>query len=312
MPSVTKTIQATSLRPARIDIGARIGIAAPASPFDETEFKRGLAVLKSMGYETVAGEKIFLRRGYLAGDDADRAAVLNGLFSDRKIDAIMCARGGYGSMRLLDKLDYDLIRANPKVLVGFSDISALLAVIQTRCGLVGFHGPTVTALAEADDATLTALKNGLGANQPPVFDMPAAQVLYEGRATGTVAGGNLSVLSHLVGTNYCPDYKGCILVLEDRAEAPYRIDRMLTQMHLAGVFDGIAGLVLGRFSDCGPAADVIRVFAEKFGHAGIPVLAGFAVGHGATNLTFPIGETATLDTETRRLVYDRAPTHGRR
>jgi len=298
------------IRPAQLDKGARIGIAAPASPFDETHFKQGLSVLQALGYETVVDENIFLSRGYLAGDDDQRAAVLNNLFGDPEIDAIMCARGGYGCMRLLDKLDYEIIRANPKMFVGFSDISLLLNVIYERCGLVGFHGPTVAALAEADDTTRASFETALSSDQPPVFDMPNAQVLCAGTATGPVAGGNLSVLNHLVGTGYGLHYKGHILVLEDRIEAPYRIDRMLTQMQIAGVLDNIAGLVLGQFTECGPKAEVMKVFAEKFGRAGIPVLAGFEVGHGAPNLTFPIGEIATLDTAACRLVYERAPTIG--
>lgn len=308
---MTNAQKPTRLRPKPLDPGAVIGIAAPASPFDEDKFKKGLSVLEAMGYKTVVDQDIFSRHRFLAGTDEMRATFFNNLFGDPQIDAIMCARGGYGCMRLLDKLDYDLIRVNPKMLVGFSDISLLLAVLYDRCGLIGFHGPTVAALSDADEATLASLQKAFNSDQAPLFDLPEAKVLCEGIATGPLTGGNLSVLNHLLGTAYQPDFSGHILMFEDRIEAPYRIDRMLTQMHLAGAFDGIAGLILGQFTDCGPEADVITAFAEKFSSAGIPVMAGFEAGHGTTNLTFPIGETATLDTAARQLKFERVPASGK-
>jgi muramoyltetrapeptide carboxypeptidase len=289
------------IKPPRLKPGDTIGIAAPASPFELELFGQGRALLESQGFETVCPDGIYRRERYLAGDDAGRAERLNRLFLDPGVRAIICARGGFGSMRVLDLLDFDRIRANPKILVGFSDISALLNVIHARCGVVGLHGPVVTSLAGTERASIDALVYAVSADGP--ISLTAATVLRSGRATAPVVGGNLTTLCHLTGTEYAQQFSGRILFLEDVNEAPYRIDRMLSQMRMAGCFDGLAGLALGAFTDCGSEEDLAAIVEDVFSEEDMPIVSGFDIGHGPVNLAVPVGLPATLDTEDKRLVF---------
>ncbi len=283
------------LVPAKLEIGDTIGIAAPASPFNLKEFKGGVSVLESMGFKTYCPEGIFNKNGYLAGDDENRAAVLNDLFSDSRIKAIICARGGFGSMRILSLLDYDMIFKNPKIFAGYSDVSALLSSLYEKCRLVTFHGPTVTTLSEASKRTRLAMFLTLTNRSDFEVKLRKGVSLKSGITSGTLLGGNLATLCHLIGTSCLPSYRGHILFIEERGEALYRIDRMLTQMKLAGCFDGLAGLLLGSFTDCGPAKEIYKVVTRVFGEMDIPVLAGFDGGHGKENITIPFGIKTTLD-----------------
>ena len=280
-----------------------IGIAAPASPFDEQAFERGISVLESMGYQVKTPDNLFSRRGYLAGSDSERASQLMRLFEDESVMAIFCARGGFGSMKLLPFLDFDTICARPKILIGSSDITALLVAIYTRCGMITFHGPMVTTLTRDSEKTCSALIDAIGSARPIVLKPREAAVLNPGRASGRLVGGNLTTLCHLMGTPYEPPFKGHLLFLEDRGEAPYRIDRMLSQLYLGGRLDGVAGVILGSFQDCGPLEEVHAIVQETFRHAAIPILAGFDIGHGIDNLTVPIGLEANLDTEDASLRF---------
>jgi len=292
-----------SIRPPRLKSGETIGIVAPAGPFDPEKFMKGKTVLESMGFQTFLGEGIFQKNGFLAGTDTLRADHVNRLFADPTVKAIACARGGYGSMRILSFLDFETIQAHPKIFLGFSDISALLAVLFDRCGLVTFHGPVVTTLANATEKTLTALQTAL--TSPTALELTPGdgKVIKPGVCSGLVVGGNLTTLCHLIGTSYAQNLKGKILLLEDVGEMPYRIDRMLTQMKLAGCFNGIAGLILGAFKECGHLNEIIDVFDDIFEDADIPILAGFDMGHGEHNLTIPMGLDATLDTDKQRLLF---------
>ncbi len=294
--------------PARLVAGDTIGVIAPASPFEHEKFYQGLSVLESMGYTLKVAKDLFLRKGYLAGSDAHRARVLHRFFSDRDVKAIICARGGYGSMRILELLDYKRIGANPKILVGFSDISALLAAIHTKCGVVTFHGPVVTTLGEIDQESKAAFTAALSTEQAVELVSENKITIKSGVAVGAVLAGNLTTLCHLTGTPFEPELAGRILVLEDRGEAPYRIDRMLTQMKLAGCFKDIAGLALGAFEKCGDEESIYRIFEEIFADDEVPVLAGLGIGHRARNLTIPLGIGATLDTERRRLKFHQPAT----
>ena len=245
-----------SVKPKRLNPGDTIGIAAPAGPFDPEKFMAGKRVLESMGFRTVFDEAIFQKSGFLAGTDVQRADQLNRLFADATVQAIACARGGYGSMRILPLLDFGTIQKNPKIFLGFSDISVLLNVLHERCGLVTFHGPVVTTLADTDQGTVAALERALTSEAPLELSPENGVVVRPGLASGPVAGGNLTTLCHLVGTSYAPSFKGKILLLEDLGEAPYRIDRMLTQMKLSECFDGIAGMILGTFKECGFLSEI--------------------------------------------------------
>ena len=297
-----------SVRPPRLKPGDTIGIVAPAGPFDPEKFMKGKTVLESMGFQTFFDEGIFQKHGFLAGTDIQRADQVNRLFADPTVQAIACARGGYGTMRILSFLDFETTQKHPKIFLGFSDISAMLSVLYDQCGLVTFHGPVVTTLANATEKTLTALQTAL--TSPTALELTPGngKVIKPGVCSGLLAGGNLTTLCHLVGTSYTPNLKGKILLLEDVGEMPYRIDRMLTQMKLAGCFNGISGLILGAFKECGHLNEIVEIFNNIFENADIPILAGFDMGHGEHNLTIPMGLGATLDTDKKRLLFDEPAT----
>lgn len=298
LPSQVEPALPRALKP-----GDTIGIVAPASPFDRRSFDKGTRVLKSMGFNLVIPDDIFVKNDYLSGLDQQRADLLNRLFGDPDIDGIICARGGYGTLRILPLLDEDAIARHPKAFIGFSDITVLLGFLVQRCRMVAFHGPTVTTLANADRLTRDRLLAAL--TDPTALSLSAASnhVIRSGSATGKLHCGNLTVLCHLTGTPFQPDFSGGILLIEDRGEAPYRIDRMLTQMLLAGRFDGLAGLALGTFTDCGPTEAVHRIVADRLGGLNIPILAGFNVGHATANMTLPVGLPVRLDTEMGALTF---------
>ena len=296
--------------PTRLKPGDTIGIVAPAGPFDRQTFSRGIRAIEDMGFKVFVPPEIFKKKGYLAGSDKHRVQCVNQLFEDESIDAIICARGGYGSMRILTLLDYDTIQNSPKIFVGFSDITALLSVLSTRCNLVTFHGPVVTSLADASEETKLSLYRNLTNGNNLEISLSGGSTIKSGVAAGEVCGGNLTMLCHLVGTSFAPDFKDKIVFLEDRGEAPYRIDRMLVHMELAGCFDGISGIILGAFEDCGSTEDIIEIIGELSEKYPVPILAGFDVGHGGHNLTLPLGIEATLDADRHSLVYHRAATVG--
>jgi len=296
------------MRPPRLKSGDTIGIAAPAGPFASDLFERGMTILKDMGFKVHIPEAIFQREGFLAGPDETRADVINTLFADPRINGILCARGGYGATRVLPHLDWKAIRRRPKVFVGFSDITVLHCLFWARAGLVTFHGPMGTTLATATEDSLEALHRALMTDAPVDLMPSGAVVLNHGEASGNVMGGNLTLLCHLAGTPYQPSFDGCLLFLEDITEAPYRIDRMLVQMTLAGCFEGVTGLILGQFTDCGNTEEIHDVFMRTFGPMGIPVVAGFPIGHGEENATLPIGMQARLTTRPPRLTYLEAAT----
>ena len=300
----------TLIRPPRLKPGDTIGVVAPAGPFDPEIFSQGLSTVESLGFRTLVNDEIFEKTGYLAGTDAQRAQLVNRLFKDPEVQAIVCARGGFGSLRILPLVDFDVVRENPKVFIGFSDITALLAAIKARSGLVTFHGPMVTTLATAPEFTCDILTTAIASDAPLEITPADGIVIQAGQAKGPIIGGNLSTLCHLLGTPFQAEFKNHILLFEDRGEARYRIDRMVSQMKLAGCFEGIAGLVLGSFEDCGALDGIYRIFREHFQDIHIPILAGFDMGHGKQNLTVPFGIEATLDTDKQLLSFTQPATVG--
>jgi muramoyltetrapeptide carboxypeptidase len=291
------------IKPRCLMPGDTLGIVAPAGPFDPKKFMKGKAVLESMGFRTFFDEGIFQKHGFFAGNDVQRADQVNRLFADPAVQAVVCARGGYGSMRILPLLDFKIIQNNPKIFVGFSDISVLLFVLHARCSLVTFHGPVVTTLANAAEHTVKAMLRVMTSNEHLELKPEKGMVIKPGVSSGVVVGGNLTTLCHLVGTSYTPHFNGKILFLEDRGEAPYRIDRMLIQMKLAGCFEGLKGLFLGSFEACGKLDDIFRIVQEVFNDVNIPILSGFEIGHGRVNITIPMGLSATLNTDRRILTF---------
>lgn len=291
------------LIPHKLSPGDTIGVAAPAGHFNTEIFFQGISVLESMGFRVRVPNEIFSQSGYFAGTDALRADLLERLFKDDSVKAIVCARGGFGSVKTLPLLDFKIITDHPKILIGYSDISVLLNVFFEKSRLVTFHGPVVTSLANADRQTKEKMLTALTSDERIEIHARNPLCIQSGEAVGTVMGGNLATLCHLIGTPYMPSFSSRILVLEDTNEACYRIDRMLTQMKLSGSLEGIAGLALGTFEQCGRKDALYGVIENIFEGRSIPIAAGFDIGHGKRNMIFPVGIEATLDADKGSLCF---------
>ncbi len=291
------------IRPPRLKPGDTLGIAAPSGPFDITIFERGMNVLREMGFTLKIPEGIYKRNGFLAGSDPERADIINGLVADPVVRGIVCARGGYGATRLEPYLNWESIRALPKIFIGFSDITVLHHLVVSRCGLTSFHGPMGTTLGGAEPESRRAFLQALTSEAPIVVPARQPTVIQAGEGKGPVAGGNLAMLCHLLGTPLQPDFSGRLLFLEEVNEAPYRIDRMLWQMKLAGCFRGLAGICFGDFVDCGDVVTIVAIIADLFQDSPYPVLTGLPVGHGRVNHTLPLGLEAVLTTDPPQLRF---------
>lgn len=273
-----------------------MGVVSPSGPVEEGELVPGLEFLEKEGFRVKLGSHVHDREGYLAGVDSVRVDDLHAMFSDPEVRAIFCTRGGYGTMRILDRIQYDLVRENPKTIVGFSDITALLLSLSTKAGLVTFHGPMVRQIRDVGSRNFSVLLDMLRNPEEHTLELPGAKALVPGRAQGTLVGGNLCLLCHLAGTSFLPSFEGSILFLEDRGEPLYRIDRMLTHLRLAGQLDRLSGLVVGQFEDCGETEaidDLIFSFARNLS---IPVVSSAPIGHGNSNIPLPLGVKAELRT----------------
>lgn len=292
------------LYPPALRQGDCIGLAAPASPFNHQALSAGIAVLQGLGFRVHYTPRIFAKYRYLAGDDAARAAELHELFAHPEVKAILCCRGGYGSQRLLPYLDTALIQAHAKIFLGSSDLTTLLLYLYSQCRLITFHGPVVAesfphGLAPAVQQQLKGILMGdIEAMQPPASHLNALTVLCEGEATGRLLGGCLSLVVCTLGTPFQPVTRGTILFLEDRGERLYRIDRMLTHMRLAGMFDGVQGLVFGDLdvvdADRHLPYGMHDIILDVLGDLNIPILYGFPAGHCPQPLTLPFGVQAAI------------------
>jgi len=278
-------------------LGATVAVVAPAGPIDSHQISPGISALRSLGYKVLIGEHVYSNKEYLAGEDSERLNDLNAAIRNSDVQAIFCARGGYGSMRLLDAVDYESFLDKPKIFVGFSDITALLHALYYRCGVVTFHGPMVKNFKDPEDSNLKALLQIItGANQWSM-SLEHARVLRPGKAEGVILGGNLSIISSLIGTPYLPDLRSAILFLEDTDEPLYRIDRMLTSLKLRGRLREVTAIVAGEFHSCGTNEEVDALLLELTEDLNVPIVSGAPFGHGKRNLPFPIGLPAVLDTE---------------
>jgi muramoyltetrapeptide carboxypeptidase len=219
------------------------------------------------------------------------------MFRDSHIKAVFCARGGYGTTRLLGRIEYDLIRQNPKIIVGYSDITALLMAIQKRTGLITFHGPVVREFTSGHQGNYDSLISLLSSDKPLKLDLSKGDALIPGKATGPLMGGNLSLICHLIGTPFLPSLDGCILFVEERGEALYRIDRMLTHLKLSGQLSGLSGLVAGKFEECGDPSIINRLLMDVLSSLDIPIATGLEIGHGHKNVALPLGLPTELDTD---------------
>ncbi|MDX1617469.1 MAG: LD-carboxypeptidase, partial [Balneolaceae bacterium] len=259
--------------------------------------------LRDLGFRVKRGTHARDRYGYLAGKDEDRASDLNDAFSDPEVDAVIPYRGGWGSNRILDRIDYDLIARNPKPLIGFSDITSLLLAIHSRTGLVTFHGPV--GKSEWTEFTVRHFEAVLmKAGVPALLNPPGETIetITPGNVAGPLLGGNLTVLTSMLGSGYLPDFENAILFLEDVGEDIYRIDRMLTQLKLNGILDRIGGFVFGKCIDCttgsGYSLTLEQVFSDHIAPLGIPAFRGTMVGHIDDMYTLPIGIPARIDAGT--------------
>ncbi|MET8243697.1 LD-carboxypeptidase [Streptomyces sp. NPDC005202] len=298
------------LRPTRLAPGARVAVVAPSGPVPEERLQAGLDVLRGWDLDPVVAPHVLDRHGtfdYLAGTDADRAADLQAAWCDPSVDAVLCARGGYGAQRLADLLDWEAMRAaGPKVFVGFSDITALHEAFATRLGLVTLHGPMAAGIdfiknARAQDH----LKATLFAPETVRTIASGGTAFVPGRARGVTLGGCVSLLAAELGTPHARSgAHGGLLMMEDVGEEAYRIDRILTQLLRAGWLDGVAGIALGSWHGCGPYEKLRAVFADRLGGLGVPVVEEFGFGHCDGALTIPFGVSAELDADLGTLTLD--------
>ena len=287
-----------------LEKGDTIGIIAPAGPVrNEGDFSAGLKILTELGFKTKHQSDILRHNGFLAGTDQERLAELHDLWRDPEVKAILAVRGGYGCLRLLPDLDFALIRQQPKMLIGFSDLTVLISAIQQKTGLTTFHGPMLTTLAKSDRDSQEAFFNLLTGRAMPEIKVKGLEILKGGQANGRLLPGNLTSLVHLLGTPWEPNWQNVILVLEDIGEAPYRIDRLLTHLWAAGRLEQIAGLVLGNFDQCGERETIWQRALDLLAHQPIPIWANFPCGHGSRNHILPVGAEAQLDSSDGRLVF---------
>jgi muramoyltetrapeptide carboxypeptidase len=304
------------LKPKALSPGDTIGFISPSSPIERVKMERAIEIIEERGYRTKRPEGLYDADGYLAGSDELRARQFMQVLTDPEVDVVFAAAGGYGAMRMLPHVDFSRLD-QPKIVTGFSDITAIHSALWSQCGWTSFHGPNMMdgfgqgvgqrastrswfwKILESDGEEVVV-------GTHPVLDereaSPVPRKLVGGQARGRLVGGNLSLISALVGTPYELDTRDSILFLEDVGERPYRIDRMLSQMQLTGQLDQLAGVLLGQFTNCEPrgenaAWDVTRVLKHYFERLDIPVLMNFPSGHHAFNSTIPLGYQVELDAD---------------
>jgi muramoyltetrapeptide carboxypeptidase len=312
------------IKPERLNYGDTIGIIAPASaPPDPKSIDRSVAALERLGFKAKLAPKVRQRWGFLAGSDRNRAGDMMRMFADRKVKAIICVRGGYGTGRLLPLLDYSLIRANPKIFVGYSDITSLHCAFLEKANLVSFHGPMLNSDFITDEFPDFTLRSFLRTLMQPTAPGSISQgykkrtttVLRSGVVSAPLVGGNISLLCASLGTPYQTSFKNRILFFEDLDEKPYGFDRMLTQMLNAGLLQQVAGIAIGVNRDCfDPKAKKSKeyrqsledVFRERLLPLKVPIVAGLPFGHIPHNATLPIGLRVTLDGKQGDLIVNEA------
>ncbi len=308
------------LLPPRLNYGDTVGIIAPASaPPDPKNIDRSVAALERLGFKPKLAPKVRKRWGFLAGSDRDRASDLMQMFTDRRVKAIICVRGGYGTARILPLLDYRAIRANPKVFVGYSDVTSLHCAFLAKSNLASFHGPMLNSdfvKKDMPDFTLQSFLRTLMQPSAPGsvrdgYRKKSVTILRRGIASGPLIGGNITLLCAALGTPYLPSFRNSILFFEDLDEVPYRFDRMLTQLLNAGLLQQVAGIAIGINAGCeDPKAKRSReyrqsledVFRERLLPLKVPVVAGLPFGHIPLNATLPVGIHATLDARNGDLI----------
>ncbi len=295
------------IKPEKIKKGDTIGIVGPGSPMIQERLNNGIKYLKQIGYNVKLGKHLNDEYGYLAGKDLDRASDINQMFADPEVQAIFCTRGGYGTPRLLDMINYDLIRKNPKIFVGYSDITALQLAIYAKTGVVTFSGPMAAVeMGKGIEPFTEEHFWSMMSGSAPAMELNgrdnSLKCLKSGRAEGRLLGGCLSLICSLMGTPYLPDFTDAILLSEEIGEEPYRIDRYLTQLKLSGILNQVNGIILGQFVDCAPESDapsltIEQIIQDLTTDINIPILAGIPYGHIDVKYTMPIGVPILLDSD---------------
>lgn len=313
------------LKPPALKKGSTIGIVAPASGVNGGEVSGAVATLKRIGFNVKTGDHLSKGFGYLAASDEKRAAEFMKFILDPDVDCVMAVRGGYGVMRILPLLDFEAIRANPKIIIGYSDITALVNSVYLKSGLMAFHGPVATS--SFDSYSLDAFRRVVMGTEPPGefsesaeyhgsrFSEAQASTIVPGKAHGRLVGGNLSIVSDMMGTPYEVPMEGNILFLEEVAEEPYRVDRMLTQLRLSGKLEKCAGVAFGRFTKCEAprrggefqvSLSLEQVIRGALEPLKIPTVYGLSIGHITAKLTVPVGALATLDADAKTITINEA------
>ena len=297
------------IKPNRLHKGDTVGLIAPASSFDKEGLEKAKTNIRNLGFEVKISSNLYKKWGYLAGSDQERVDDIHEMFLDKEVKAIWCIRGGYGVTRILHMIDYNIIKQNPKIIIGYSDITALIHAIYIHTGLVGFHGPVAKS---SPDPYNTEYINKILINPMPTVhisyhktgDQPIYNpyVITPGTATGELSGGNLSLLSALAGTDNHWDAKDKLVFIEDIEERPYRIDRMLTQLLQGANLADAKAIILGVFRGCEKeegdedSLSLKQVLQDRLGQLGIPVFYGFSFGHIHKICTLPVGIEAKFDT----------------
>lgn len=300
-----------SIFPKALKIGDTLGIIAPSGVLDEEEsIQLCRETLEAMGFRVQEGRHIRARYGHLAGTDQERLADIHAMFDDPQIAGIVCIRGGSGAARLLDQLDYSLIKRNPKVFLGYSDITALEMAIYSQTGLVTFHGPVGSSSWPM--VMVEKFNDLLMANKIVHFENPVSkgdyliqrkdriQTIHPGQAAGRLLGGNLAVLTGICGSPYLPDFQGAILFIEEVGEDLYRVERMFSQLKLAGILGQLSGFIFGKCTSCNPAPGygsltLEQILADYIKPLGIPAYAGAIIGHIAEQFIVPVGAEVQMD-----------------
>jgi muramoyltetrapeptide carboxypeptidase len=296
----------SKIKPQALKAGDTVAISSPAGAvWDENQIETFSTILKNFGFRVVIGKTLKEKFGYFAGSDELRAAELNELFANKTIKAIFCMKGGWGCARILNKLDYKIIKENPKVLIGFSDITALLLAITAKTGLITFHGPVGNSgwneFTKNVFTNVVMTKKQFSFPENPIGE-DKIYTIHPGKVRGELVGGNLTVLSSLIGSEYLPNWKNKILFLEEAKEEPYSIDRMLTQLKLSGVLDSISGFVFGKCAKC-LAEEPLKAFTfhevilQHIQPLKIPAYYGAMIGHIENKLTIPLGISAMMDAD---------------
>jgi muramoyltetrapeptide carboxypeptidase len=305
------------IKPSRLRKGDLISIISPASaPRDSNKVHKGVEYFESLGYRVTISKNVFDVNGYLAGTDEERAEDLNQAFADKNVKAIICSRGGYGTPRILDKVNYGAIKKNPKILVGYSDITALQLAIFKKTGLVTFSGPMMAVEFGGNVDSYT---------EEMFFDMlthhKKVGVLrshkdfrfsFKGKkkSQGRLIGGNLSLITSILGTGYVPDFVGTVLLIEEVSEEPYSIDRMLTQLRLAGILSNVSAFALGQFTNCVPEEQnkphrtLGQILSEDLFSMGKPAVSNIPYGHVPVKMTLPIGILTSVDPVKKKFSID--------